>query len=185
MPPSPEPVPSNRVAVISLVAGIVAVVLDFMPVGTGGAVAGPVLGLLAVVLGIIGMRRRINRGVAIAGTAVGGAAIVLAVIFMIMVSKALSGLANIPVEYDATVANGTATVSVTSPLHVGTIGGEFTGQWSATEMAGFYDGTAIVIVTGKDSATQVVSCQILLNGVTVDSQSGAGTVTCRAGLPGL
>ena len=185
MPPSPEPVPSNRVAVVSLVTGVVAVVLDFMPVGAGGVVAGLVVGLAAVVLGIVGMRRRINRGFAIAGTAVGGAAIVLAVIFMIMVSKALSGLANIPVEYDATVSNGTATVSVTSPLHAGTIGGEFTGKWSATEMAGFYDGTATIVVTGEGSATQVVTCQILLNGVTVDSQSGTGTVTCQAGLPGM
>lgn len=67
--------PRTGMSVTSMVLGIVAILICWAPFGSYVAV---VLGLLAVIFGIVGMRRA-GRGMAIAGLVVGGIALVAAI----------------------------------------------------------------------------------------------------------
>lgn len=84
-----EPPPRNRAGEVALVMGIVSLTLSFVPV-IGDFVAAPT-GLLAVVLGVLGVRRSekgvaTNFGESLTGAALGAVA-VLIVLLMIAVTR--------------------------------------------------------------------------------------------------
>jgi hypothetical protein len=65
----------------ALVIGIVALVAAPFPIGSYVAV---LLAILALIFGIIGLRRRTGRGMAMAGTILGGIALVVAIVASIL-----------------------------------------------------------------------------------------------------
>lgn len=86
MPPgAARPASSNGSAVAALVLGILSLVLFWM------CGLGVVLGVLAVVLGVVGLQRankepdRPQRGLAIGGIVTGGVAIVVSAVFFVAV----------------------------------------------------------------------------------------------------
>ncbi len=89
---SSQPGKSNGLSVAALVVGIVGVVLAFIPCVN---IIGMLLGLIALVLGIIGWVQAgkdpaAKKGTAIAGVVLGVAAIVIAVIVNTLVSAAVT-----------------------------------------------------------------------------------------------
>lgn len=71
------PTGSNGVAIAALVVGIIGALLCWVPI------VGLVLGLVALVLGIVGVRRRTGKGMAIAGIVLGAIAVVVGVVVLI------------------------------------------------------------------------------------------------------
>lgn len=69
---------SKGLAIGALVVGIFAVLLVWAPV------LGPFLGLLALILGIVGVRRQEGKGMAVAGIVLGSIALVVGIIFSVL-----------------------------------------------------------------------------------------------------
>ncbi|GAA4876844.1 DUF4190 domain-containing protein [Saccharopolyspora cebuensis] len=79
MPAAPPQ--KNALALTSMILGIIGVVLSFVPViGMVSWVLGP----LAVIFGIIGIRKQIGKGQALAGLITGGIAIVVCIVWTVM-----------------------------------------------------------------------------------------------------
>lgn len=72
--------PRTGMAIASLVLGILALLTCWFPIVSYAAV---VMALLAVIFGVVGVRRTSGRGMAIAGLVLGGIALVAAVLFSI------------------------------------------------------------------------------------------------------
>jgi len=81
------PQPAGSFAITSLVTGIVAFILGWTPLGF-------VLGIIALVFGILGLRKKQNKGMSIAGIVTGGMGLLasLAIIAMAVLGIALSSL---------------------------------------------------------------------------------------------
>lgn len=69
--------PRTGMAIASLVLGILALLTCWAPIGSYAAV---IMALLAVIFGIVGVRRTSGRGMAIAGLILGGLALVVSVL---------------------------------------------------------------------------------------------------------
>lgn len=101
------PAPRNGMGVAALVLGILAVVLCWSAIG------GIVLGVLAIIFAIVGIRRAsrgisTNRGMSIAGLVTGIIGLIVGVLFAILVGSVLSVFGNQVQNYQACVqqANG-------------------------------------------------------------------------------
>lgn len=80
---APPAQPRNGLGVAALVLGILAIVTCFTAVG------GVLLGVLAVIFGVVGVRRAgrgaaTNRGVALAGTITGALGLILGAVFVVL-----------------------------------------------------------------------------------------------------
>ncbi len=87
--------PRTGMSVASLVLGILALLASPWPIGSYIAV---VLAVLAVIFGIIGVRRAAGKGMAIAGLILGGLALVISIIASIFWTNAFLELAEIATE---------------------------------------------------------------------------------------
>lgn len=77
--------PSKGLAVASLVLGIIAVILGLMAIGG-------LLGLLAIIFGIIAVTKKAGKGMAVAGIVTGSVGVVFSVIAVVFVFGALPAL---------------------------------------------------------------------------------------------
>lgn len=75
-----QPRKKTGMSIAALVLGIVGLVASPFPFGSYVAI---LLAILAVIFGIIGVRRRVNKGMAIAGIVLGAVALIIAVIMSI------------------------------------------------------------------------------------------------------
>ena len=76
--------PRTGMAITSLVLGIIAFILAWFPLGSYLAV---LLALLSVIFGIIAIRRPAGKGMAVAGLILGGLALVISIIASIVYTK--------------------------------------------------------------------------------------------------
>jgi len=76
--------PRTGMAITSLVLGIIAFILAWFPLGSYLAV---LLALLSVIFGIIAIRRPAGKGMAVAGLILGGIALVISIIASIVYTK--------------------------------------------------------------------------------------------------
>ena len=76
--------PRTGMAITSLVLGIIAFLLAWFPIGSYLAV---LLALLSVIFGIIAIRRAAGKGMAVAGLILGGLALVISIIASIVYTK--------------------------------------------------------------------------------------------------
>jgi len=77
MPPQPPTGPARGLAITALVVGIGAFLFGLIPV------FGALVGVVAVVLGILALRKRQSKGMALTGTILGGIAIVSSIVMTI------------------------------------------------------------------------------------------------------
>ncbi|NAZ73957.1 hypothetical protein GTQ99_00730 [Kineococcus sp. T13] len=87
--------PKNGTGTAALVLGILAVVFAFIPLV--GIVLGPIFGLIAIILGILGMKRanaRVasNKGASIAGLVLGIIGVVIAIIAAVIASAVVASV---------------------------------------------------------------------------------------------
>lgn len=88
-PTTSSPSHGGGLAIAAMVIGIVAIILGWVPF------LGFALGVTAVVLGIIGLKHKINKGMSIAGLVTGAVAVVWGLIVSILALIALLGFAAI------------------------------------------------------------------------------------------
>lgn len=166
-PPFPPyaPQPPQRgggggLATTALVLGIVAVVLSFIPVLLH---LGFLAGIVALVLGLISLRRRSGRGVA--GLALGASGAVLALVFGTVYGVAFLSSTDAPVKAATSQESGSASADV-SPVEVPDVVGKSIGEATAAlEAAGFKVNAA------DSSATDPVASQYPAAGSTVNPGS--------------
>jgi hypothetical protein len=78
LPPAAAPTSTKNLALAALIVGIVALVLGWVPI------VGLLLGALAIVFGIIALRRRQRKGLAITGIVLGGWGLITSVIAIML-----------------------------------------------------------------------------------------------------
>ncbi|GAA1664367.1 hypothetical protein GCM10010977_03460 [Citricoccus zhacaiensis] len=173
MPPARR---TNGVGIAALVVGIIAILLSLIPI------VGIIVAVVAVVLGIIGLvLKNRARGMAITGLILGAVALVVGVIVTIVAGVFVSEMdrqmnQENAIEYRATVSAGAATVSYGSVSGQSTA--EFEGEWTESLNVTGFDIPSLMVsgdILGED---QELTCEIIVNGETVSSQSGTSTVSC-------
>lgn len=95
--PPPGPPKSNGVAIAALVCGIIALLASWLP---GINLLSVVLGIAAIILGVIGLRNapeRGGRGLAITGLVTGALGLVVAIIFLVFIVSFVQDAATDPV----------------------------------------------------------------------------------------
>ncbi|KRE78292.1 DUF308 domain-containing protein [Arthrobacter sp. Soil763] len=164
----------NGWGVAALVIGIVAVVFSFIPVM--GVIAF-ILGPLAVLFGIIGATRKFaKKGSAIAGLVLGVLAIVIAAIWMAVVSAAVSSAdqalnSEHKMQYVVTT-NGKASVSYWTSG--GMSSEDVMGGWKKEQTVKNSEFVSLTVTGDFTNAAAKVGCEILIDGKSISKNSGAG-----------
>lgn len=204
--PSPEPTPSssvdaasNRRGLIALILGIVAVVLAFVPFASYGAW---LIGIAAIVVGILAIiRPGLRKGTGIAGIVLGAAAVIVSVVMSIVYTvlfalaastAAASGYtsqsAGAPVGGSGTTHTVVYAVTGTgraSAIAYYTVSGGQSGQSTLTDRALPWSKTvtvrgtlttasSVLTVIGQHAGSGSISCTITLDGKVVAKQTGEG-----------
>ncbi|SJN33316.1 hypothetical protein FM119_08355 [Mycetocola reblochoni REB411] len=179
----------NGLAITALVLGILSVVLCWFPL-----LAAP-LGIVALVLGIVALRKRQAKGMSLTGIITGGVGVLISIIVIIIsaivFATAISTANNYTDEYTeqseavyelefrASVNSGDASVSYST-------GGSSSStditaeEWSETATLEGYDAASLVVTGDYETSDQEVTCELILDGEVVDSQSGTTSVSCSA-----
>lgn len=190
-PASQQPAPtggSNWAGIIALVVGIVAIVMSFIPIVNVVAI---ILGVVAVVFGIIGLvRKSRSKGMSITGLILGGIAIIIAVIVLIITSVFVSTVSDAvddanesmnaehEVVYSVTVNKGSADVDYGSSAS--TSSDTVKGAWTKTGTMTGYDVATVTVSGDYEVSGQKLTCEIKLDGETVDQQTGTDIASCTA-----
>ncbi len=136
-----------------------------------------ILGPVAVILGVVGLTRKLARkGTSIAGVVLGASGVVVAIVVTVVVAAAVSSVDKAvnqehQIEYVVTTT-GAAHVSYWSGG--GTSTEDITAGWKKTVTAKGFDISSL-IVTGDVMNPSQVSCEILVDGASVSKNSGTGT----------
>ncbi|WP_336711876.1 DUF4190 domain-containing protein [Arthrobacter sp. USHLN218] len=165
------PKPKSGLAVTALVLGIVAIVLGVIP---GIGFISFLLGPLAVIFGIIALVKKQKKGMSITGIVLGALGAIIAGIITafiaVMVSQAVG---EHTVQYRVT-ADGPATVVYSDGVEP--VQEEITGDWEQELTFTGLPGAALSAVSEGS-----VSCEIIMDGESVATNSGAGKADCVSG----
>jgi len=181
-PPMASPVPqSNGLAVAALILGVLAVGGAFIPIVDIFAM---LVGLVAIVLGIVAMRKKLNKGLAVAGTVLGAVALVIAIVTLIVGSLLFRTIDQTQpgqhkVVFTATVSSGQANAMWGS---VSQSSQTFSGTWTKSEVYDDAAGLVSLTVTGDFSSQQTVTCDITIDGRDAYSFTGTSVAVCVAPL---
>ena len=180
--PVPQKPATNGLGVAALVIGIVGIVCFWIPF------LGLLLGIVAVVLGILGVRKKNSpSGTSIAGLILGIFATLAGIVVLILTLFVATKFAEeLPAQLSATVSgtegatveytNFTTATSADSNAD-GTAVDKITGgTWSKDTVSKGLDATTLEVTANDPSAT--VSCKIMIDGLHQVEQSGTGTVRC-------
>ncbi|MGP0223610.1 hypothetical protein [Paenarthrobacter sp. NCHU4564] len=165
---------ANGFGVTALVLGIVAAVFSIIPIL--GFVAF-ILGPLAIIFGIIGLTRKFTKkGTSITGLILGAIAVIVAIIVTAIVAAAANSVSESlneehKVEY---VVTTTGPAQVTYWNGSGSSNEDITAEWKKELVTTGYDFTTLS-VSGDYTAEASVSCEILIDGVSVSKNTGSGT----------
>jgi hypothetical protein len=169
-----QPLRGNGFGTTALVLGIVAIVFSIIPIL--GFVAF-ILGPLALIFGGIGLTRKFTKkGTSITGLVLGAIAIIVAIIVTAVVSAAANSVSEAlnkehKVEYVVTTS-GPAKVNYWNGD--GSSNEDITADWKK-EVTATGLSLSTLSVTGDFSVATSVTCEILVDGVSVSKNSGSGT----------
>lgn len=191
---SHAPAPSQGAAITSLTLGIIALLLCWLP-----AIA-MIPGFIAVICGIVAVRRRQSTAMAVWGICTGAfglimnaAATAMLVLAGLAVNAMVQGTYDVPrpratgtpvtVEYVITSSSGGGTVVFTGADGPQTLTFDAARPFEATEQIS--PGETVTVRAAGDAgpATQRLSCQVLIDGRVFDEQTATGAVECRARVP--
>lgn len=202
MPQSPEPKRGNGFGVTALVLGIATVVTSFIPIPGSVAFA---FGPLAIIFGLLGilLRKGTPRGTSSSGIVLGGIGIIIAIIVMVIAAvvgslsesvksfesgisewtqspepfgSSVAGSAASKVEFIATSTGG---ATVTYGNTGGTSKDEFTGDFEAEGvLKDIFDAATIMVIGDPLVSDQKVSCEIRIDGKTIETNTGTTAATC-------
>ncbi|MDR6622425.1 MmpS family transport accessory protein [Sinomonas atrocyanea] len=185
----PYPQPSKTLAIISIVAGGLAVLFSLIPL-----LAWP-LAAAAIVCGIIALvKKGGGRGLSIAGIILGGVGTVIALIVFIVAMAFVSSVektsgkslgelqsslasasaaanAEHTVQYKVTT-NGKAKVSYSDAA--GTSDEDIAAPWTKDYKDSGFVLASVSVMADGDADTAQVACEILIDGKTVSKKSDAG-----------
>lgn len=108
LPPPTVVAPKTSLSTAALVLGIVALCIGLIPIL--GIFALP-CGILAVIFGFVGIKRKARKGFAVAGLVTGLLGILLAIVGLVIVSNAVDHLNDCGKAISADARNGTNTSS--------------------------------------------------------------------------
>lgn len=174
--PLPPMKRTNGVGIAALVVGIIAILLSLIPV------VGIIIGVAAVILGVIGLVvKNRARGMAITGLILGAVAVIISIISTIIAGAVLSEVdsqmnSEHTIDYTATVSTGAASVSYGSIE--GQSSAEFDGEWTESATVTGFDAATLTVTGDPLAEDQTLTCEIIVNGESVTTQSGTGTVSC-------
>ncbi|GER24154.1 hypothetical protein NCCP1664_26490 [Zafaria cholistanensis] len=165
--------PPMGLALTALVIGIVSFLEASVPViGLFSFLAGP----LAIVFGVVALRKKQKKAMAIAGIVLGAAGMVIA------------GIVTVMVAYFANQVVGTHTVRyvVTSdePAVVAYFNGsetveeEITGDWQKDVS---FTGLPYAAVSVESTGTATLGCEVSMDGSSASTNTGTGQVSCVTG----
>lgn len=183
------PRPSKTLAIISIVAGGLAVLFSLLPVIAWPLAAG------AIVCGIIALVKKLDgKGLSIAGIILGGVGAVIALITFIVAMAFVSSMertsgkslgelqsslasasaaanAEHTVQYKVTT-NGKAKVSYSDAA--GASDEDITAPWTKDYKDSGFVLASVSVMADGDADTAQVACEILIDGKTVSKKSGTG-----------
>jgi hypothetical protein len=162
-------------AISALVLGIVALVLGVIP---GIGFLSFILGPLAIIFGIIALIKKQKKGMSITGIVLGALGVIAAIVITAIIATIFgNAVGEHTVQYRVT-SEGPATVQYFDGTTVGQE--EIPGDWETEiDFTGLPFGQISVM---GDSGT--VTCEIIMDGQSVASNSGTGQVDCISGEPG-
>ncbi|GLB67781.1 DUF4190 domain-containing protein [Arthrobacter mangrovi] len=165
------PKPKSGLAITALVLGIVAIVFGVIP---GIGFISFLLGPLAVIFGIIALVKKQKKGMSITGIVLGALGAVIAGIITALIAVAVSqAVGEHTVQYKVT-ADGPATVVYSDGLEP--VQEEITGDWEQELTFTGLPGAALSVVSEGN-----VSCEVIMDGESVATDSGAGQAECVSG----
>lgn len=165
------PKPKNGLAITALVLGIIAIVLGVIP---GIGFISFLLGPLAVIFGIIALVKKQKKGFSITGIVLGALGAVIAGLITALIAVAVSqAVGEHTVQYKVT-ADGPATVVYSDGLEP--VQEEITGDWEQELTFTGLPGAALSVVSEGS-----VSCEVIMDGESVATDSGAGQAECVSG----
>lgn len=183
--PQPPQRTGNGFGVAALVVGIIAVLLAWLPIINIGAI---VLGVIAVILGILGVRKKwAGKGMSIAGIVLGAVAILLSVIILVATAAFVGVVQDeiekaerqtYSVEYRVTVDSGEAQASYTESG--GTGQSQVSGDWREQQTLNGLENPTLVVTGDAGAEGQSLSCEILVDGLSVVAETGTSKVSCVA-----
>ncbi|NYE94579.1 hypothetical protein FHU41_000800 [Psychromicrobium silvestre] len=195
-PPPQSPGQSNGLAIAALVLGIVAVPLAFIPFF---GLVSVLLGIAAIVCGGIALARKgSSKPMPIIGGALGLLGMVISIVVTVITIIALTAAvhstvdkfpSNFPSGFPSEISQQhqfkivvTSTAESLVSFSAGTESGSkvtFKGNWEKEFTAKTFLGMATVSVTSVNpSASNQVSCEIFIDGKSVDKGSDTGSVSC-------
>lgn len=159
-------------AITALVLGIVALVLGVIP---GIGVVSFILGPLAIIFGIIALVKKQKKGMSITGIVLGALGMIAAIVISAMIAMFFQqAVGEHTVQYKVT-SEGPTTVQYLE----GTTPGqeEISGDWETEiDFTGLPVGQLSVI-----GGSGTVTCEIIMDGQSVASNSGTDQVDCLSG----
>ncbi len=184
---------SNGLAITALVLGIVAIVTCWLPL------LGGLVGIAAIVLGAVALRKRQSKGMSITGVITGVvgllASIALFIVGMLVATAALSAANQASQEFDeiiasqeavdgvehsvefvVTVSAGEATVTFGTGASTSTA--DVSGEWREAATFTGQDMAVLSVVGDFGAEDQQLTCEVLIDGESVDLQEGTSMVSC-------
>lgn len=159
-------------AITALVLGIVALVLGVIP---GIGVVSFILGPLAIIFGIIALVKKQKKGMSITGIVLGALGMIAAIVISAMIAMFFQqAVGEHTVQYKVT-SEGPATVQYLEGTTMGQE--EISGDWETEiDFTGLPVGQLSVI-----GGSGTVTCEIIMDGQSVASNSGTDQVDCLSG----
>ncbi|WP_026530715.1 DUF4190 domain-containing protein [Haematomicrobium sanguinis] len=198
-PPPPPPAPKGF-AIAALVLGIIGVVIGLFIVFGWLAL---ILGILALIFGIVGLRKKTANGMSITGIILGAIATILGVIGIIVtiafINAASNALESYRPQLESAMASYSAqaneehtiTYKVTSDVAAkatytdenGSKTEAVTNEWQKeVTMKGAYIYTSVSVSPDDITTAGNLSCEILIDGKSVSTDSGSSLVSCSGSL---
>ncbi|MFD1213407.1 DUF4190 domain-containing protein [Arthrobacter sp. GCM10027362] len=160
-------------AIAALVIGIVSFMEAAVPiVGVASFLIGP----LAIVFGIIALRKKQKKPMAITGIVLGAAGMIIAAIVSVMVVYFANQIIGAHTVRYVVTSDGPATVAYFNGSE--TVREQISGNW---EKDISYTGLPYASVSVDSPGTAAVGCHIQMDGSSATTNSGTGQVDCVSG----
>lgn len=188
--PAPQK-PSNGLGVAALVLGIVAILFSFIPIINFVAY---IAGILAVIFGIIALVKKAPKGMPVTGLILGIVAIALASIINAITAAAVVSVSNSvdqaiasesakadadhKIEYLVTVNDGEASINYGKSGSSSTVKSK--KDWSKEATMKGNESASLSVTGDFTTEGQKLTCEIKLDGKSVDKQEGTSSVSCNA-----
>lgn len=177
-----QPQPTNGWAIAALILSILAFMGAWIPFVNFASI---LMGVAAVILGIVGLKKIAGKGMSIAGIIVGGISVILSII-VLLVSFAFIGAVDKTIQEMDTQRTITMSATSSGPAEVtyttseGTSTEAFTGTWEKdVTVTGLTLGTVSV---SSENFTDTVGCSIERDGVEEDANQSTMVTMCSSSL---